>query len=314
MSFSRYILQYNFRDMGDFLRNEKRDPKICKENMQGKYVCITGATAGIGLETARYFAERGADLLCINRNPEKSQRLKQELEERFSCSVETLITDFSYLDQVRQCAKTLLEMERPIDVLIHNAGVYHTKKTFSPDGIEMVFQVNHLSSFLLTYLLKEKLISENRARILFVNSEGHRFALGGVHLKDLDWRWHVYTGLKSYGAAKTAQLLCMHQFNHIFANSKVRINAMHPGNVTSDIGSNNGKLYRWFKKTFVLSAARDPLISAQAIYYLTASPEMKEVSGRFFNLTSEEKPAPHARDLSQVKRIWKKSLALCNLE
>ena len=81
-----------------------------------------------------------------------------------------------------------------------------------------------------------------------MNSEGHRFALAGVHLDDLDWKRHVYTGLKSYGAAKTAQLLAMMKFADYFSDSLVTVNAMHPGNVKSAIGENNGRLYRMSEK------------------------------------------------------------------
>ncbi|GAB6089126.1 SDR family NAD(P)-dependent oxidoreductase [Spirochaeta dissipatitropha] len=313
MRLLKYLIQYRFRDMGELIRNEKRDPLPCSETMKGKLVLITGATAGIGRETALYFAERGADLVCINRNPEKSATLEQELKQRFGCSVQSICTDFSSLNDLRLCAQRLLQLDRPIDVLIHNAGVYYTRKTYSHDAIEMVFQVNHLAPFLLTYLLMEKLKQENRARIILVNSEGHRFALSGVHLKDLDWRWHFYTGLKSYGASKTAQLLTMMKFSEYLADSQVTINAMHPGNVVSDIGNNNGKLYRFMKDKLVLSSAREPRISAQAIYYLAASSELEAVSGKFFNLTREEKPAPHAIDRSQVEKVWTRSLELCTL-
>lgn len=310
----QYLVQYRFRDMGELIRNEKRDPQICDKEMTGKTVVITGATAGIGREAARLFARGGARLICINRNPEKSRTLEKELKDNYHAAVQTIITDFSSQEQIRQCAEQLLALKEPLDVLIHNAGVYHTKKAYSSDGIEMVFQVNHLSSFLLNYLLKDKLRQENRARIIYVNSEGHRFALAGVHLKDLHWRRHWYTGLKSYGAAKTAQLLTMKKFQEIFEGSAVTINAMHPGNVKSDIGTNNGRLYRWFKKKFILASARDPQVSAQALYYLAASDEMNGVSGNFYNLTTREKPAPHARDTKQVEPVWQKSRELCGLE
>ena len=237
-----------------------------------------------------------------------------KLKEKYNCSIQTIITDFSSLEQVKNAAIELLKLEKPIDVLIHNAGVFNTKKLYTRDNIEMVFQVNYLASFLLNYMLKEKLRKENRTRIILVNSEGHRFALAGVHLNDLDWQRHIYTGLKSYGAAKTAQLLTMWRFHEFFADSFVTINAMHPGNVKSDMGNNNGKLYLMMKRKLVLSSAKDPDISARALLYLAASDEMKGVSGKFFNLTNEEKPAPHALDYSRTDPVWQKSLELCGLK
>lgn len=313
MALFRYLTQYRFRDMGELIRNDKNEPLVCGKGLEGKTVVLSGATSGIGLETARLFAEKGAGLICLNRNPEKSAKLEEELKERFSCRIQTLIVDYGSLEQVKRCADELLKIEKPIDILIHNAGVFHTKKHRSEDSIEMVFQVNHLGSFLLNYRLKERLKKENRARIIYVNSEGHRFALGGVHLEDLDWKRHLYTGLKSYGAAKTAQLLTMLKFHEYFSDSSVTVNAMHPGNVKTNMGNNNGRLYRKMKQKLVLSSAKEPAVSAKALHYLAASPEIEAVSGRFFNLTTEEKPAPHARDYHTVENVWNKSLELCGL-
>ena len=310
----KYLVQYRFRHMTDLIRNSKATHLTSNENLKGINIVITGATSGIGLETARFFAQKGARLILINRDSEKSEKLMNKLNNEFNCEVQTILADFSSMEQLKDCADQLLTLKEPIDVLIHNAGVFNTKKEITNDGIEKVFQVNHLAAFYLNYILKERLIEENRARIIYVNSEGHRFALSGVHLKDLDWRWHIYSGLRSYGAAKTAQLLTMRKFQEYFANSTVTINAMHPGNVRSHMGNNNGRLYLWLKKKLVLSTARDPLISAEALHYLIASKDMSGISGKFFHLTSEESPAPHARDKSRVESVWRKSLELCGLQ
>lgn len=313
MGLIRYLLQYSIRDMAEFLRNEKKDPREYGGPLSGKTALITGATSGIGLETARLFASRGANLVLVNRNADRSAVLERELSGQFGIAVKTVLCDFACLESVKSCAAELLFQSVPFDILVFNAGVYYTKKTFSADGIELVFQVNHLGSFALTWLLMARLRKENRARILYVNSEGHRFALAGAHLEDLEWRRHRYTGLKSYGAAKTAQLLTMRKFAEYFSGSAVTINAMHPGNVRTGIGENNGTLYRWFKNTFVLASARDPAVSAQALLFLAASEELSCVSGSFFNLTAPEKPAPHGIDDSRVEATWEKSLMLCGL-
>ena len=313
MALFRYLLQYRLRDMVDFVRNEKKPPAACDGGLAGKTVVLSGATAGIGLETARLFASRGARLICLNRDPEKSERLEKELGGRFRCRISTIVVDFSSLGQVKECARRLLELSEPIDVLIHNAGVYCTGRRFTADGLEMVFQVNHLGAFCLNCLLAERLRRERRARILYVNSEGHRFALAGVHLDDLRWQRHRYTGLKSYGAAKTAQLLTMMKFAEYFDGAGVTVNAMHPGNVRSSLGENNGRLYRWLKRNLILTSAGDPRISAEALLYLAVSEDVKNVSGRFFNLTTRESPAPHARDHTAAEAVWAKSLQLCGL-
>lgn len=313
MGFLAYIPRYRVGDMIEFMKNERRDPADCDVSLGGKTAVITGATSGIGLATARLLASRGANLVCLNRNGEKSARLKEELEGAHGISVTTVIVDFSSLERTKACAGELLRLETPIDILILNSGVYHTRRVFTADGIETVFQVNHLSSFCLLYMLRERLKDESRARVIFVNSEGHRFALGGVQLDDLEWRRHRYTGLKSYGAAKTAQLLTMRGYCSYFEGSPVTVNAMHPGNVKSNIGENNGPLYRFLKRRLVLPSAREPEVSARALYYLAAEPALAGVSGTFFNLTTPEKPAPHAIDETLYGPAWNKSLELCGL-
>jgi NAD(P)-dependent dehydrogenase (short-subunit alcohol dehydrogenase family) len=309
----KYLTRYRIRDMAEMIRNGKSEALPCSQSLAGKTAVITGATSGIGLETARLFAEKGAELVCVNRDPHKSEALKEELEQKHGARVNTVICDFTSLAQVRRACDQLAALGKPIDIFIANAGVYCTDRTFTPDGIETVFQVNHLASFLMIHRLRQKFIAEGRARIVYVNSEGHRFALAGVHTEDLEWRRHRYRGLRSYGAAKTAQLLTMLRFADLFRESGVTINAMHPGNVRTNIGAQNGERYLRYKERHVLKSARSPVDSAKALYYLAASPQMAGVSGRYFSFTTEERPAPHARDREAVEAVWRKSLQLCGI-
>jgi len=156
----------------------------------------------------------------------------------------------------------------------------------------------------------DKLKSQEKARIILVGSEGHRFAAWGLRLDDLNWEKRRYSGLKSYGSAKTAQLLSMIVFNEHFQNTGVSINSMHPGAVKTDTGQENGAVYRWFKRNFLDKTLKSPEISAEALYYLGVSKEIDAVSGKFFNLTTEEEPAPPALDKEVAYQLWNKSLEL----
>ena len=211
-----YLKEYEWSHIAAMLKNNKATPKSEEKDFTGNLVVITGATSGIGYETARLFASHGASLLVINRNKAKSEQLKQEIEHDFQVPCTYFIADFSHLDQIHAAATMLVGLAQDIAVLIHNAGVYNTKKQFTADGLEEVFQVNYLASFIITNRLMEKLRRQERARILYVNSEGHRFALSGLHLDDLDWKRFHYSGLKSYGSAKTAQLLSLFPFTEHF--------------------------------------------------------------------------------------------------
>ncbi|NBK21161.1 MAG: SDR family NAD(P)-dependent oxidoreductase [Spirochaetia bacterium] len=308
-----YLKKYKWSNIGAMLKNNKATPQEEHTDFHGKQVVITGATSGIGYETARLYASHGAELLLINRNREKSEKLVQEIKRDFNVACTYFIADFAHLDQVHAAAEMLSNLDRDIDVLIHNAGVYNTKRRFTSDDIEEVFQVNYLASFIINHRLKEKLKHQKRARIIFVNSEGHRFAIAGLKLDDLRWNRQHYTGLKGYGSAKTAQLLSMFQFSHYYQNSGITINAMHPGDVKTDMGENNGRIYKLFKHLFINTSARSPLLSAQALYYLGVSEEVKGVNGKFFNFTTQEIPAPHALDSVVAEKLWQKSLEMGGL-
>lgn len=310
----KYFREYKWSNIFAMMRNQRLDPEICTDDFENRLVVISGATSGIGYATAQKYASHGADILCINRNEEKSKELCESITSRFRTRCTYMIADFTKLTEVHAVAKQLSALERNIDVLIHNTGVYVTKRTLTSNNLETVFQTNYLGSFILNYYLKDTFTRQRSGRILFVNSEAHRFAVWGLHLDDLSWGKHPYSGLKSYGAAKTAQLLSMIKFNQYFAGTGVTINAMHPGNVKTNSGQNNGRLYKLFKKIFVDITAKPIEISAEALYYLGVSSDLDTVSGKFFNLTTEEEPAPPALDREAAEELWVLSLDLGGLK
>jgi retinol dehydrogenase-13 len=294
-----------------FIANDRMVQKTTDARLAGRICVLTGATSGVGYQAAQRLAQGGASLVLVCRNLEKAMRVQSELEHKYGIPVKTLRADFSNFMDVRKAAAAILEDSPRIDVLINNAGLHHTKRVLAENGIEIVFYVNHLASFLFTRLLLPRIIESAPARIIQVNSEGHRF--GGLNLDDLDWKKRRYRGLQGYGASKTAQLLTVWELSDRLQGSGVTINAMHPGNVRTMIGMNNGRLYQWYQRHIIWPILKDPVISGNAIYYLAAAPEMAAVSGRFFNLTMEEKPAPHALNRSLAKQVWKISEELTGL-
>jgi len=311
--FAKYFREYEWSNISAMIRNNRSDPRICTEDFNNKLVVITGATSGIGYYTARKYASHGANLLCINRNLHKSEALCLEIKNEFGVNCGYRIADLSKIQDIHRVAEEIKELDTPIDVLIHNAGIYLTKRELTPEGLDKVFVVQYLSSFILNYILMDKLKSQGKARIILVNSEGHRFAAWGLRIDDLNWEKRRYSGLKSYGSAKLSQLLSMIVFNEHFKNSGVTINAMHPGAVKTETGQENGPVYLWFKRNFIDKTLKSPEISAEALYYLGVSKEIEAVSGKFFNLTTEEEPAPPALDKDVAYELWEKSLELGRL-
>jgi NAD(P)-dependent dehydrogenase (short-subunit alcohol dehydrogenase family) len=236
------------------------------------------------------------------------------LTSEFGVRCRDIVADLSLLDDMHRVGHELSQLAEPIDVLIHNAGTYLTRRVVTADGLDTVLAVNHLSSFVITSLLLDKLRRQEHARVLLVNSEAHRFAPWGLHLDDLNWEQHRYSGLRSYGSAKLAQLLAMLTFSDLLAGSKTTINAMHPGAVRTDSGKENGALYKWYKNRILERNFRSATISADALYYLGVSPEVDGVRGKFFNLTTLENPAPPALDRAAAAKLWDISLKLGGLD
>ena len=310
---NKYIKEYQWSNIFAMIKNLKAEPAVCKEDCAGQLVVITGATSGIGKAAAVKYASHGAELLCINRNEAKSKQLCQMLRDNYGVKCSYFIADFSKLSDVHQAGQKLAAMDQTIDVFIHNAGTFMTQRELTEDNLETVFQTNYLSTFILNHYLLEKFKAQVSGRILFVNSEAHRFAWLGLNLDDLGWENHSYTGGKSYGAAKLAQLLSMIKLDELYAGTGVTINAMHPGNVKTNSGQNNGPLYKFFKRNVIDRSAQEAEISAEALYYLGVSSEVNGVSGKFFNLTTIEEPSPPALDREAAEELWNISMELGEL-
>jgi NAD(P)-dependent dehydrogenase (short-subunit alcohol dehydrogenase family) len=294
-----------------FIANARMAQKTTNACLDGKVCVLTGATSGVGYQAAKRLAEGGAHLVLVCRNKQKAERVQVELMNSYGVDIDILQADFSHLDEVRSVASQILASYPKIDILINNAGLHNTNRALTQEGYETVFCVNHLASFLLTRLLLKRITESAPSRIIQVNSQGHRF--GGLDLTDLNWERRRYHGLQGYGASKVAQLLTVWELADRLQNTGVTINAMHPGEVRTNIGMNNGELYRFYQRYLIWWVLKDPVISGEAIYYLAAAPEMAEVSGRFYNLTIEEKPAKHALDRELGKRIWAISEELTGL-
>lgn len=294
-----------------FIENRRATQRTTTASMAGKLCVVSGSTSGVGLAAVKRLARGGAQIVMLCRNPGKAEAVRRELLAQANAPVEVVLTDFSDLASVRAAAAALLRDYPRIDVLINSAGLFSTTRTVTLGGFETVFCVNHLAPFLLTHLLLERLKQSAAARIILVNSEGHRF--GGLDLADLNWEHRRYNGYRGYGASKVAQLLTTWEFADRLQGTGVTINAMHPGDVKTNIGNNNGPLYRWFQRIVIGPLLKDPAISGEALYYLAAAPELADVSGRFFHLTVDEKPAAPALNRELGRRVWEASLRLTGL-
>lgn len=311
MSNRGYLEAYRLRDMRQMITNSRTAHHRTSASLAGRTVVISGSTSGVGLAAAREAARFHANLVLLARSAEKARRVKEELQSVGEGEVSMFIGDLSRLTDAHRLADEVTRSAPQVDVLINSAGLYSTRRIQTEEGHELVFCVNHLAAFVLTLRLVPMMRRAGSGRIIQVNSQGHRF--GGLALDDLDWRRRIYMGLRAYGASKTAQLLSVWELADRLAGTGVTINAMHPGAVRTAIGSNNGRLYRWFQRRFVSPFFRDVRIAGESLHYLAAAPEMAGVSGVYFNRTHPEKPAPHALDRVIGRELWAKTMELAGL-
>lgn len=299
----KYWSKYKWSNIYAMIKNMKRLPEKNSEPFHDQFVVITGATSGIGYHTARKFASMGAHILMVNRNLEKSESVRKEIAAEFGVPVEYVIADLALLSDIQRVGQYLQSLEKPIDVLIHNAGVHLESRQENPFGLEVNLAVHYLCPLIINKMLIPKYQRDRTGRIILVNSEAHRFAVWGLDLEDLEWKRRRYSGIKAYGAGKLAQLLSMHILSRELALYQITINAMHPGMVRTESGKDNGKWYQWYKKNSIDKFSATPDISAEALYYLGTSPELSQITDVYFHLTTKEEPAPPALDLEAAEAL-----------
>lgn len=314
ISVRKYWSKYSWSNIYSMMKNMKRNPEKNTEPFHNKLVVITGATSGIGYHTARKYASMGAHILMVNRNHEKSETICREIAEEFGTHVEYIIADLTLLPDMQRVGQHLLSIEKPIDVLIHNAGVHSESRKESPAGLEVNFAIHYLCPLIINKMLLPKYKRDRTGRILLVSSEAYRFAAWGLDLDDMQWKRRRYTGIKAYGAGKLAQILFMHLFAGELAPYNVTINAMHPGMVRTETGKDNGKWYQWYKKNIINRLSASPDVSAEALYYLGTSPELSKITDVFFHLTTKEELAPPALDLEAAEALLIKTKDYMHLE
>jgi NAD(P)-dependent dehydrogenase (short-subunit alcohol dehydrogenase family) len=278
-------------------------------DIKGKICVITGATSGIGLETADALAALGAKLVLVGRERARGDAALARLRSR-KPDVEAQVhyADLSRLAEIRRLAETLHALPR-IDILINNAGAMFTRREVTADGLERTFATNHMAYFFLTELLRERLVASAPARIVNVASDAHRRAW--LDFADLQSEKR-YSGIQAYGRSKLCNILFTRELARRLAGTGVTANCLHPGFVASRFGDNNGG---WFglaigaaKSLFALS----PQHGAQTSVYLATSPKVTD-SGDYFDKCAPATPSRAARDDEAARRLWQESARLAGV-
>jgi NAD(P)-dependent dehydrogenase (short-subunit alcohol dehydrogenase family) len=271
---------------------------------------ITGATSGIGKETALALAKKDHALYLLVRNMAKGEQLKQEIvAQTNNRSVFVIHCDLADLQSVQQAADELKGKLMAINVLINNAGGINANKQLSKDGNELTFAMNHLGHFLLTTSLMP-LLQKGQARIINVSSEAHRMAsphlLNDVHFKQ------GYSSFKAYALAKLCNIYFAKSLAERYASSGITAYALHPGVVNTGFGSQLGglgKVLMLLAKPFMITARE----GAQTNIYLAGETKLNpKLSGQYVKKGKPVKPTLAAQNTSARNRLWQISEQLTN--
>ena len=272
-------------------------------------VClVTGATSGIGRATAAILVQQGATVLLTGRDRSRGEAAAGEMNRDTRGSAEFLPADLSSLASVRALADTVRQRHDHLHVLVNNAGLVTGKtRRLTVDGLEETFAVNHLAPFLLTELLRDRLVASALGRVVTVSSEAHR-SVRGIDFDDLQGA-HRYSPWRAYARSKLANILFTDELARRLAGSGVTANCLHPGVVRTRLWSGpDGWLWLLGNliKPFMISSER----SARSVASLAASSEVAGLSGRYFNRGTEAVPSRAAQDRQAAARLWEISTEL----
>jgi NAD(P)-dependent dehydrogenase (short-subunit alcohol dehydrogenase family) len=272
-------------------------------------VIVTGATRGIGRAAAVELARGGAELGVVGRDASRVRATAQEARAAGGgAEVREHVADLERMDEVHRLAAELLETYPRIDVLANNAGAMFTSRHVTPDGFERTFALNHLSAFLLTNLLLDRL-TESGARVVTTASDAHR---GGVlDLDDLQSARGRFRPGRVYGTSKLCNVLFTRELQR--RNPAIAANCFHPGVIRTGFGKNDGLLAR-VTLTLAGPFLRSPESGARTLVWLALDPGAGELRGRYLEKQRPVEPSAQAQDDRLAAELWERSVELCALE
>lgn len=280
----------------------KNDMDEDTKPMKGKICMVTGATSGIGAVTARALAQKGATVIIVARNQERCLNTVDEIMKKTgNQSVEFMLADLSSQAEIHDLVDVYKDKYDHLDVLVNNAGGFFMSRLESVDGIEMTFALNHLNYFLLTNLLLDTIIASAPARIVNVSSAAHENA--NINFEDLEGK-QKYSGWQAYGQSKLANVLFTYGLARRLEGTGVTVNALHPGMVATNFGANNGGILGSMARHVMNLFSIDVEEGAQTSIYLASSPEVEDVTGKYFVKKEAVRSSSISYDEAAAKRLW----------
>lgn len=284
--------------------------------MQSKIALVTGATSGIGQETAIGLAKQGVRVIVTGRNRERGGTAVTEIQQASSNpNIEFVSADMASQASVHRLADHVMAKYPRLDILINNAGVMAADHQLSEDGLEIHFAVNHLAPFLLTHRLLPLLQHSASARVINVTGG----MPGKINLDNLQAEQGPYMGFIAYSHSKSVMMVASYEFAQRLQATGVTVNVAYPGGVMStNMGRQPIILPLWMRPIF--SIARRALNTtaekaARSSIYLALAPEVEGKTGLYFNTHSKSIGWPQSiYDQGVRAKIWEVSERLVRLE
>jgi len=284
------------------------DPRATAEritagiDLSGRTAVVTGVNAGIGHETMRVLALRGAHVIGTARTIEKA---------RAACNgvpghTTPLALELGALDSVARCADEILALDLPVDILVCNAGVLLGRRELV-GGLEKHFAVNHLGHFVLVNRLLARITAAEQGRIVIVGSGAHRYAPpAGIEFDNLGGEGD-YSARRAYGQSKLANGLFARELARRLEGTRVTANVVHPGVVVTDIARNlplwQALAFRALRPFLFKSVAAGAATSC----YVATHPSLRNVSGCYFADCAPRAPRPNMLDEALAAKLWRVS-------
>ena len=273
--------------------------------MEGKVCIVTGSNTGIGKETARGLAQRGATVVLACRDVEKASAARDEIAKstgRSDVTVEAL--DLGSVASIRAFAARFKEKHTRLDVLVNNAGLWLMAPATTKEGFESTFGVNHLGTFLLTQELLPLLKASAPSRVVVLSSKLHY--QGKMVWDDLQFERRKFSGTSAYNQSKLANVLFTKALARRLEGTGVTVNAVHPGVVATELSRAFPKVLAKIFNFFLIT----PEQGAACSLHVATAPELSKVTGEYFEKSRIKLASKAARDEAAQERVWALSESL----
>lgn len=266
-------------------------------DLNGKRVLITGGNSGIGIVTATQLAAMGAEVILACRDSEKTSEALGQISAGAQIPAVNLQVELASLASVRELAASFLSKYDRLDVLLNNAGVFPPKQRLTEDGFEMQFGVNHLSHFLLTNLLLERLKESAPSRVINVSSQLH--AKGKVDFDSFKG-FKKYNSQAAYNQSKLCNVLFSAELAKRLEGTGVTSNALHPGAVSTDITRD----LPWIVRKIIGWLFIAPEQGAKTNVMLASDPALEDVTGKYYDQCELKEASKLAEDEALRQKLW----------